>query len=285
MIHSRTLATRIGSLLLAVRIACVVDAADDVRPPSAPSVVAGDGTGLLIADAREPGIFRCFEEGRCAVFAPGSPKQRTPLRAVTALAIDRDGMLFAADRATREIYRVERGKPPVALSGAAFEVPTGLALDQGGKLIVCDLRLGIVARLSPDGGAPETLARVPSPRGIALTCEGDIVVLSMGPDQLLRVRADGTVLPLVKGRPFQFPLALVRDVARRRWLVSDGYARTIWEVTDTGAVSPWLQGEPLVRPSSLYVRDNGEVFVADPGAGKIFRVTGPHAIRPWPETR
>jgi sugar lactone lactonase YvrE len=235
----------------------------------------------LVADANAPGIFRCGRTGRWTPAAEGVAKQRTPLRSITAIAVGDGGVVFAADRATGEVYRVEAGKRPEPLSGGSFEIPTGLAFDASGKLLVCDLRLGVVARLPREGGKPEVVARVAAPRAIGVGTSGELVVLSMGPDQLVRVAGDGSTRPLVTGKPFRFPLALARDAQGRRWLVSDGYGRTIWEVDDAGKASRWLQGAPLVRPGSLCVDQAGDVIIADPAAGQIFRATQAKAISPW----
>ena len=283
--HQRTVVCRVVTAVSTLALLCPAGAADEGRQPDSPSTVARHGTAVFVGDSRAPGLFRCDDLGRCALIVPGSAKQRTPLYAVSALAVDRDGTVFAADRATGEVYRVEVGKPPVPLSGGAFEIPTGLAIDPSGRLVISDLRLGIVARLPRGGGRPETVARVPAPRGVAIGHEGNVFVLSMGPDQLVRLASDGTAAPLVGGKPFRFPLALARDDKHARWLVSDGYARTIWAVDDAGKVSPWAKGDPLVRPSGLSVDSSGALFVADPGAGRIFRITGPDQIDLWPQSK
>lgn len=271
------LTPRLGPLVALTALACRA-AAEGTGPP-APSAlaVAADGA-LIVADLHRPGLFRRPKDGPLGRFAEGGPKQRTPLHAVSALAVGRDGAVFAGDRATGEVYRVRPGAPPEPLTGGALEIPTGLAVDARGDLIACDLRLGTVVRIPAGGGPPVTLARVAAPRGVALGNSGGIVVLSMGPDQVVRVGPDGAVKAVVKGKPFAFPAALLWDGARARFLVSDSYAATVWSVDDTGAARPWLRGEPLVRPEGLALDPSGAVLVADPGASRVFRVTAPDRI-------
>ncbi len=247
--------------------------------PWAPSVLAvAADDALVVADLHRPGLFRRPPGGRLEGFAPAGPRQRTPLHAVSALAVGRDGVVYAGDRATGEIYRVRPGSAPEPLTGGAMEIPSGLAIDSGGDLVACDLRLGTVARVPRGGGPPVRFARVAAPRGVALGASGDVFVLSMGPDQIVRVGPDGEVKGFVKGKPFAFPVALLRDGARGRFLVSDSYAATVWGVDDAGAARPWVRGEPLVRPEGLALDASGNLLVADPGAGRIFRVTAPDRV-------
>ena len=119
----------LAGVIFVLESAQPVAATDPPPRPLSPSIVAVAPNGsLFIADLVRPGIFRRDATGSLDLFAPGRPQQRTPLHAITAMAVGRDGTLFAADRATGEVYRVEAGKPPVPLSNGGFEVPTGLAV-------------------------------------------------------------------------------------------------------------------------------------------------------------
>ena len=87
--------------------------------------------------------------------------------------------------------------------------------------------------------------------------------------------------PILKGKRFRFPLALVRDEKQKHWLVSDGYAGTVWAVSDAGKESPWIKGAPLIRPEGLALDASGALLIADPGAGQVFRAATPAAIQPY----
>jgi hypothetical protein len=263
-----------GPCALALLALCSL-AADGPAPRLAyPAAVAVDPAGVLyIADPLLPGVFRRGPGGALDVFARGGSRDRTPLRAVRALAVGQGGELFAGDTATGEVYRLRPGRPPEPLTGGALEIPSGLAVDPSGDLVVTDLRLGLVARVPRGGGKPVTVARVPAPRGVAVTRAGDIVVLSAGPDALLRVAPDGRVAPLVTGRPFRFPVALAvaPEGEGGGFLVSDAYKAAVWSVAPTGEVRVRVRGKPLVRPGGLAVEPSGAWLVADPGAGQVFR--------------
>jgi sugar lactone lactonase YvrE len=239
--------------LLAVAVLAALGPVGDGPPrPDHPSALASDAGGnLYVADLQQPVIFRLDlgPRGDLGELYRGSPRSRTVLRAVRALATGPDGALFAADSATSDVYRVRAGQLPLGLTGGALEVPTGLAVSPTGDVFVTDLRLGLVARVPGGGGPPVTVAKVPAPRGVALTASGDLAVLSMGPDQLLRVTPGGKVTPIVAGRPFRFPVAVAVDRDDVNIFINDGYAATAWAVTPDGKTRPpapgFAPGPPL----------------------------------------
>jgi streptogramin lyase len=248
---------------------------------SYPVAVACDDDGrIFIADLHLPGLLCRDSKGTLSILFRGSTRIRTPLHSPRAVAIGRDGSWFVADSATCEVYRLRDGEPPIPLTAGAFEIPTGLAVSHEGDLFVTDLRLGTVSRVPCSGGAPVTIARVPSPRGLALEPEGNLIVVSMGPDALIRVSAGGVVRPIVTGRPFRFPCAVLRDEANSGFVVSDSYAATLWFVSSDGKVHRWVKGAPLVRPEGLARDCSGAVLVADPGARQVFRINSEHDLEP-----
>src|SRR5262249_19869391 len=140
-----------------------------------------------------------------------------------------------------------------------------------GDLVATDLRLGIVARIPRGGGSPKTIARVKAPRGLAILPSGALIVLSMGPDQLVKVTHEGVVASIVAGKPFRFPIAVLLAPAGPGYLVSDGYAGTVWAVSESGEVRPRIERGKLVRPEGLARDDRGGLLIADPAARQIFR--------------
>jgi sugar lactone lactonase YvrE len=256
-----------------VLLAAALCAADDPPRPEAPTALAcaPDGT-IDLADARLPGLFRRSPDGRLDLLFRAQARNRTPLRAVRALALGRDGDLFVADSATGDVYRLRPGASPSPLTDGALEVPTGLAVRSGGDLIVSDLKLAAIFRIPGQGGKPERLADVPAPRGVAVTHSGDVIVLSAGPDQLVRLGPDGSVRPLCKGALFRFPTAVLAARDGPELYVSDTYAATVWAVPAAGEPRPLARGRPLVRPAALALDPSGALLVADPGAGQIYRM-------------
>jgi len=268
----------------AVAVALCVLAALGADKPARlayPVAVASDADGTFyVADLHLPGVLRRDPRGGVDVFYRGSSRNRSPLLGVRALAAGKEGALFAADSATGDVFRLRTGRPPEALTGGAFEVPTGLAVAPGGDIFVTDLRLGTLSRIPATGGSPVTVAKVRSPRGVVVTPAGDLIVLSMGPDQLLRVTAGGRVTEVVIGRPFRFPHAVALDRDGTGYLVCDGYAATVWAVSPDGKIRPRVRGAPLVRPEGLAHDTSDGLLVADPGARQVFRVNATGEIKP-----
>lgn len=245
----------------------------------APCSVAGSPeSGMWIADTRIPGIVKLTEGKPLELAFAGGKLNRSPLASPRAIAVDSKGNLFVADTATCEVYRLKPGEPPIPLSNGAFEIPMGLAVGENDTLYIADMRLSTIYRMSTSGGKPEILARVRAPRGLMIEGDG-LIVVSAGPDQLVRVHGDGKVEPIVRGRPFSFPHAVVAAPDREGYLVSDGYAATIWKVSSRGETKAWFKGAPLVRPVGMTRDSSGAVIVADPGAGKAFRLKSPDDIR------
>lgn len=252
------------------------DAPPGPRRPVAVAVAA-DGS-ILIADAALPGIVRRAPDGNVTEVFRARDRHRAPLRAPRALAIGSDGSILAADSAASEVVRVEPGRDPAPLAAGSFEVPTGLAVDGDGSIVVADQRLGLVARIPKDGGAATTIASIPAPRAVAIDRGGKVVVLALRGDALVRLDADGTPRPIVSGRPFRMPTALLAH--GDGFLVSDAYAGAILAVSPSGAVTTFRRGAPLVRPAGLAHDRDGRVLVADPGAGQVFRIDTDGGVTP-----
>jgi sugar lactone lactonase YvrE len=244
------------------------------------AVAAGADGSIFIADYQLRAIIKRDAQGSLSILARSGPKDRTPLRNLKALAADPDGAVLAADSATREIYRVAPGQQPKALTGGSLEIPVGVAVDKDGTIVVCDRRLGSVLRIPKEGGTPAELARVPAPAGVLLAGNGDIIVLSSGPDQIVRVNAKGEVSPIVKGKPFKYPLGIAGGQGDTAYVVSDGDAAALWAVGENGAVRPLAQGAPLKRPEGLAREPSGALLVADAGANQIFRLAPGGKLEP-----
>jgi DNA-binding beta-propeller fold protein YncE len=232
---------------------------------------APDGT-MYIADAKLHAIVKRDPQGKLEVVARSGDKDRSPLRALRAIACEPDGGVLAADTATSDVYRIQRGQPPQALTGGTIDMPNGIVIDRDGSIVVTDLRLNNLVRVPKLGGVPTEIASLPAPRGVALGPDGGFVVLSSGPNQLLYVSAKGEVKPFVKGKPFRFPIALASGPADGTFVVADVYAKTVWLVGAKGEVRPLSQGTPLERPEGLTRDASGTVLLADPSARQIFRI-------------
>ena len=252
--------------LSSVVLCCVVAAADKNYLLS--PTVNPDGE-LYVADRNLPGIWK-IADGELKPFFQGSKKFRTPLNAVRCLATDEKGTLLAGDTATRQIYRFgDSGKPdPLLKNPAGLGIPMSIAVDRNGTIFVADLETHRIWKVPSAGGEPVEFVTVPAPRGLTFDSDGRLWVVSHGKNQLLRVSADGELEPVVRNRPFRFPHNVVIDQQHVAY-VSDGYARTIWKVDESGEVQAWISGDPLVNPVGL-AWSGEKLVIVDPQAKAVF---------------
>jgi sugar lactone lactonase YvrE len=239
------------------------------------AVQTPDGT-IFVADLHLPGIT-AIRQGRLEVFFQASKQYRTPLNAVRAVALDRDGILLAADTATSTVYRFE-GNVPRPLTDKGLWTPMDVAVNPQGDIFVSDLGTHRIWVLSGGKAPPKLVCELRAPRGLAIDRSGTLWVVAHGEHQLWKVSQDGSPTPVVEGRPFQFPHDVAFDDSGNAY-VTDGYASAIWKVTAEGEVSQWLSGKPLYRPVGI-VFVGGKLMVADPWAKNVFEITLDRQIKP-----
>jgi sugar lactone lactonase YvrE len=229
-------------------------------------VAAADGT-VYVADLRLPGIWR-VADGKAEVFVQGSKTFRTPLNAIRCLALDAKGRLLAGDSATREVYRVSQSGEQTPLTGGAVGIPVCLAVGPEEDIFVSDLELQRIWRIPAAGGEPQEFAVVAAVRGMAFDKAGTLWVARGLSPSIARVRADGSLDPVLEKQMFAFTnqMAIGDDGTI---YVADGYAKTIWKVTAEGAADRWITGEPLLHPVGLAWRGD-ELLIVDPRANAVF---------------
>ena len=236
-----------------------------------PLAVAAHGETIYVVDRNLHAIWK-VEDGKPSVFVRGEKKFRTPLNAPWCVAVDAEGRVLVGDSATREVYRIEDGQP-VPLTKGAIGIPLGIAIDRSGDLLVSDLELHRIVKVTlsdEDSPRVEKYADVPAPSGVFLDSEDRLWVVSRRDDTLLRVSPDRKVEVIVAGRPLQFPHAVVVDREGRAYL-SDGYGKAIWKVDSNGKASQWVSGEPLVGPVGMAWQGD-QLLVADPRAKAVFQI-------------
>ncbi len=251
-------------------------------------VVVGKDDTIYIADRNLPGIWK-LKDGKTEVFVQASKKFRTPLNAIRCLHVTPEGELLAGDSAAREIFAVapdgaltQLTAPAPALRGTRLTedvqftpdnfglvlIPMKLATDSQGKLYVSDTDLHRVWKVPKEGGEPQEFLVVGGPRGLVVDGEDHVWVLAANAPQLQRVAPDGTVEAIVKDAPFQYPhQVLLRPEGTA--VVSDGYAKTIWNVTRDGKAEKWISGEPLDNPVGIAWRGE-DLLIIDPRANALF---------------
>ncbi len=251
---------------------CFVTGAELLYPLSA--VRTGDGS-VYVADLHLPGVS-LIRDGKVSVFFQASKKYRTPLNAVRALGVDPSGNLLAADTATSTVYRFE-GKEPRSLSERGLWTPMDVAVDREGNIFVSDLGTHRIWVLPEGQGPPQLVVELRAPRGLAFDRTGTLWVVAHAEHQLWRI-VDGKPVPVVKGRPFQFPHDVAFDPEGNAY-VTDGYASAIWKVDPRGSVEKWVEGKPLYRPVGIVATESG-FLVADPWARNVFEISFSKEVKP-----
>ena len=238
--------------------------------------VAGDDA-LLVADRMLPGLLK-LQAGEAEVFFQGKKTFRTPLNAVRAVAVASDGTVYAADSATRDVFKFVDGQP-VPLTQGQIGIPVDIAFDLSGDLFVSDLETQRIWRVPAAGGEPQEVAQLAAPRGLFVDGTGRLwAVAAAGEQPLVRIAADGSIEAVVKERVFEFPHDVVVADDGTAY-VSDNYARAVWKVAADGTATKWITGEPLKGPVGLAIR-GGKVLIADPQAKTVWEADSEGKLTP-----
>jgi thiol-disulfide isomerase/thioredoxin len=179
----------------------------------------------------------------------------------SAVAVDRAGNLFLTDTGGRRVLKIPREGPAVAVAGNGAQSPTG---DEG----------------------PAILASLKEPSAIAVDAAGVLYIADNGSKRIRKMRSDGTIasveiadLDRIGGMAidtsgnifFSEPLK-----HRVRKIGPDG--KTVAIVAGTGGIGFRGDGGPataalLVSPTGLAVDPRGNLYIADPAAGRVRRVS------------
>ena len=234
-----------------------------------PIGVASHGDTIYVADRQLPGIW-VVQDGHAKVFFQGSRGFGKVLNAIRCLAIDQTGQLLVGDSATREIYRFDATGVPQPLTGGKIGIPMGIAVTPEGTIYVSDLELKQIVKVAGGGGEPELLAEIAAPTGLTLDADGNLLVVCRSTDPIRRVTSSGKVSVLVAGRPFKMAQDIAVD-SEGTIFVTDGYAKTIWNVAADEAPQEAISGSPLIHPVGIYSAAE-QLLVADPRAKDVFRI-------------
>jgi sugar lactone lactonase YvrE len=236
-----------------------------------PLAVAAHGDTLYLADRNLPGIWKS-EGGKLSVYFQASKKYRTPLNAPRCLTVDKQGILYAGDSSTREVYRFDGDGNPQPLTAGTIGIPMGIAVTGQGDLLISDLERHRLWKVTlSDGKEPavEKYVDLQAPAGICLDAQAQLWVVSRGDNALLKVSPEKKVEVVVAGRFFEFPNDVAIDPQGTAY-VSDGYAKAIWRISG-GKPETWVEGAPLVGPVGL-LWHNDHLLVTDPRAKAVFQI-------------
>ncbi|MBU0552425.1 NHL repeat-containing protein [Myxococcota bacterium] len=159
-----------------------------------------------------------------------------------------------------------------------MNLPTDIAVDRQGQIIVVD---GVASRLlvfSPEGALKATWTGpkdgLEMPVGVGIAPDGHILIADTRHHRVVELSAKGApvqVIALPKGAP--------RDVAatRDRLYVSDGEGEHLWVGPRAGPLKPLGAKGPalgqFLKPFALWIGPDGYVFVSEVLSATVQRIT------------
>jgi len=222
------------------------------------------GQGIITTVAGSQWVFR----------GDGGPANSAPLGNVLAVAVDRDGNVFAPDACNYLVFKITpagtlfvvtgNGLPGFSGDGgpatrAALNSPSGVAVDSFGNIFIADTDNHRVRKVSRDGnintvagtgvagsaidGILAISAPLNGPRGLAVDSSGTLYIADSGNHRVRKVTPDGR----------------------------------IFSVAGNGSAAYSGDGGPavaagLVEPVAVAVDAAGNVYIADKGGHRVRRV-------------
>ncbi|WP_417850358.1 hypothetical protein [Thalassoglobus sp.] len=240
-------------------------------------VAVGPEDSIYIADRKLPGIWKVVD-GKLEIFFQGTKTFRTPLNAIRCVVVDDDGIVYAGDSATREVYSFSEDRKPLPLTQGHIGIAADLLID-GDNLIVSDLETQRIWTFPKVGGKPEEVAVIAAVRGLAKSESGELICVTTLQDPVRKISKQGEIEKLIPGRPFQMTHHCV--IVGKNIYIADNYANTIWKAELSPGAKPeaYVSGAPMQKPVGLCQYKEG-FLVADPHARQIFVIDKEGKVSP-----
>jgi sugar lactone lactonase YvrE len=227
------------------------------------------------------------------------------------VAVGADGSVYVADAGTSQaIRRIAPDGTVTTIAGgvrgfrdgprgeAAFDAPSGIAIDSSGTIYVADTGNNAIRRITADG-IVSTVADesdgLEGPLGIAVDGGGRVIVADTYHDRIVVLESGGSLRTLAGSSTpgftdgsateasFDTPSGVAVDAAGNVFVadLGNGAVRVITPGGDVQTLAPGA-ADPSIRPVAVATAPNGSVFVADdrgrilelPAAGGLRTVAG-----------
>jgi DNA-binding beta-propeller fold protein YncE len=228
--------------------------------------------------------------GYASVMILTGPAQN-PLRAPTAVAVDRDGNFVVADTSDRKIavfdnvLRTMMGWDPGLIAEMGLVLPQGIAVDSRNRYFVTDAEKHSVFVLNEPGKAPVQWGRFGAgddqfntPLGIAIDGRDNVYIADSGNNRVKKHSGDGR---LVKAWTMESaPRAVAVGPAGEIYVLD---SQRIQKFSSEGELKGSLASEAgFADPRGLGVDASGFVYVADAGLHRIVKLDeGGEVVTSW----
>lgn len=193
----------------------------------------------------------------------------------TGIAFGGDGNLYVSQdisgTGTSVVSRVTVPGASVTSPITGLQLPMGVAVNSSGDLFIADYSSPMTIYKVPSGSstAASFATGLNSPFGLAFNASGTLFVANRDNNTVVQVDSFGAVSAFASG--FNQPNDLAVDGSGNIFVSNFGNG-TISKVTPGGSVSQFVSG--LTSPLGIeYDPVTGALYVADQGAGSIYKIT------------
>jgi sugar lactone lactonase YvrE len=296
-----------------------------------PAAVAADAAGnLYIADMLNHvirkwtprGVVNTLAGNGTAGYAEGVGSA-AQFNSPSGVAVDATGNVYVADKGNHVIRKISPAGNVSTLAGtpgtpgstdgpgtaAQFNLPSGVALDASGNILVADAGNNKIRKITPagfvslvagtgssgSGDGPGAFAQFNAPSGVGIDAGGNIYVADAGNNKIRKIAGalvntlagggtSGTTPGFVDASGtsalFNSPTGIVVDAAGTVY-ATDKSNHAIRQITPSGVVSTlsgngtalFTDGLPAVArfssPAGLSIDASGTLFIADQGNNRI----------------
>ena len=221
------------------------------------------------------------------------------------LAVDAAGNVYVADSANHVIRKIDPAGMVSTLAGngtansangvdpalAAFDTPTGVAVDAGGNVYVADSRNNSIRKISStgvttfaggsqgSGDGTGTAAKFSRPTGVAVDTAGNVYVADTDNNAIRKITPAGVVTTLIREAQ-SAPTGVAVDRSGVVYAVYSGSAfgvHPVRQITPDGVASDLFVpsgGDGFsFNPWGVAVDGAGNVYVTDRSPNRVYRIS------------